>query len=83
MRNTTNSFIGFAGSLILLLGSCSSKEQTPTHQLLNRIEQGTADKFAINIIPSEDGKDYFELSQQENKVAITGSNISSITTGIN
>lgn len=83
MKNTTKSFICLASSIILLLGSCTSKEQSPTHQLLDRIEQGTSDKFIIDIIQAPDGKDYFELSQKGNKIAITGSNLSSITTGIN
>ncbi|MBR4119666.1 MAG: alpha-N-acetylglucosaminidase [Bacteroidales bacterium] len=53
----------------------------PINGLLERIDKGASDRFAIEICDSD--KDFFELSSNNNKILVKGNNFVSIATGIN
>lgn len=71
------------GCVVLLFSSCTKSKSDSVYALLDRIEQGTSEKFKISIIPDVNGKDYFELSQKGDQICVTGANISSVTAGVN
>ncbi|MBF0575647.1 alpha-N-acetylglucosaminidase [Dysgonomonas sp. GY617] len=55
----------------------------PVNNLLERIDKGSSRKFKIELIETNQKKDFFELDQDEDKVVIRGNNYMSIATGLN
>ncbi len=62
---------------------CGAAAANPVTGLLERIDKGASKKFIIEVVPSTDGKDFFELDQYRNKVIVRGNNYVSVATGIN
>ncbi len=69
--------------LLMLTLLCGAVTANPITGLLERIDKGASKKFKVEIVPSTDGKDFFELDQDRNKVVVRGNNYISVATGIN
>jgi alpha-N-acetylglucosaminidase len=51
--------------------------------LINRVLPGKADKFKVEIIPSENGKDVFEIEKSGNAIVLRGNNTLSLAVAFN
>lgn len=73
--------------LILLLNLLwlviTALQANPINNLLERINKGASDKFKIELIETNQNKDFFELDQEMDKIVIRGNNYVSIATGLN
>ncbi len=66
-----------------VLSVAAVQASNPVSGLLERIDKGASSKFETEIVPSADGKDFFELDQRGRKVVVRGNNYVSVATGIN
>lgn len=55
----------------------------PVDDLLERIDRGASKKFKTELAKSSNGKDFFEIDQAGNRIAIRGNNWVSIASGLN
>ncbi|MDR2948815.1 MAG: alpha-N-acetylglucosaminidase [Prevotella sp.] len=69
-------------AFIVLLYMCSLAFAGPVDSLLERIGGKTSKNILTEIVP-QNGKDYFEVSNQNGKLRIKGNNPISIATGFN
>lgn len=69
-------------SLTVLLSVISGYAH-PVKELIERVAPGSSDRFELVIKKSKSKKDFFELSQNGDKVQIVGNNFISLATGFN
>ena len=74
--------------LSLFLSGCSttpkdSLNRKATYALIKRVVPTHADKFEIEYIPQEEGKDVFELEQDGEKIILRGNNGISVASALN
>ncbi len=62
---------------------CTLASANPITGLLERIDKGASNKFEVEIVPSTNNRDFFELDQHRGKVVVRGNNYVSVATGIN
>jgi alpha-N-acetylglucosaminidase len=60
-----------------------AKENTPIQELAKRIAKPYANKIIFETVSSADGKDFFELETQQNKLIIKGNSYNSMAFGLN
>lgn len=86
MRLTTLSF--FLGMVMLGLPACSRQvvgdlDLAAARKLVERVVPDHSDLFVIEHIPSEDGKDVFELEQKDGKIVLRGNKGVSVASALN
>jgi alpha-N-acetylglucosaminidase len=68
-------------TLIVAVLFTLSAYSNPVDELINRIDPGAAKKFRTELVPAQ--RDFFELSQDGNRVSIKGNTWVNIATGLN
>lgn len=69
--------------LLILLATFEITSANPIRELIERIAPGSSVGFELILKPGKSKLDYFELSQNGDKVVITGNNNISLATGFN
>lgn len=79
----------FLLSVILLMGSCTSRHEyknpilTASNDLIERVIPGYSGQFILEIINPENEKDLFEVDQKAGKVCLRGNNAVAIASAFN
>ena len=69
----------FVAALILMAMSLNAN---PVTDMLERIDKGASKKFKVELLKN-DGKEFFELDQQGNRVVVRGHNWVDVAVGVN